>query len=190
MSEKYNIGFLNVPTSVAITIGTFCLSMSVVAQAYDCTDVEFLYTDKIIERPNEIQNSLETFYFNDNQIALKDVALPAFLKIGGEIVNDKRVRSVYDFIINNIGYVKTSVAIFTYAKELNTLSVSMRFPNNVVLTVIKSSDTMDDNDVMVNVYHYKKFIFAGKSDISLLPQYIENVNKKLGKANAIGIISE
>jgi len=181
MSEKYNIVSINVPTSVAITIGTFCLSVSDAAQASDNTGVEFSYISEIIEHSQEIQNSDDKYYLNDNQIVLKDVAEPAFHKIGDEFVNNEDVCSVYDFMINNLGDIKTSVVAFTYAKELNTLSLSMRFPDKVVLTVIKSSDTMDDNDVMVNVYHNRKFIFADKTDISLLPQYVENVNSRIRK---------
>lgn len=90
------------------------------------------------------------------------------------------MRPIARFISDGLGDIKAKRVMMDCDTKSNILNVSYRLQENILLSVSKPLNTIDDSFVMFNLYHERDLLLSECAHISLLAQYIKNVEEKIG----------
>ena len=66
-----------------------------------------------------------------------------------------------------------------YDAGSKVLNVAYRLQGDMLLSVSKPLDTMDDIFVMFNMYHLRELLVSDSASIGLLAEYVVNVEKRM-----------
>ena len=83
------------------------------------------------------------------------------------------------FIIEGIGNVDAERITMDYDASSKVLNVAYRLQGDMLLSVSKPLDTMDDIFVMFNMYHLRELLVSDSASIGLLAEYVVNVEKRM-----------
>ena len=109
------------------------------------------------------------------------MASVAFGKLKTRMPNAEEMEPVADFITEGIGNIEAERVVMDCDNTVKVLNVSYRLPGDILLSVNKPLDTMDDEFVMFNVYHRRDLLVSDTASISLLAQYIRNVERRIAE---------
>ncbi len=95
--------------------------------------------------------------------------------------NAKKLEPVMNFIVEGIGNINIKKVTVDCDLHSEVLNVAYRLPDNVVLSISKPLETMDDDFVAFNLYHNRKLLVTDNANIGLLSHYINEVESNLSK---------
>ena len=88
---------------------------------------------------------------------------------------------VMRFVAKGIGDIQVERVSVDCDATNKVLNVAYRLPDDILLSISKPLETMDDAFVMFNVYHKRQLLLSETASIDLLSQYIHNVEEKVQK---------
>ena len=103
----------------------------------------------------------------------------AFDKLTARMPEAKEAEPVKHFITEGIGNVDAECVTMDYDADSKVLNVAYRLQGDMLLSVNKPLDTMDDEFVMFNMYHLRDLLVSDSSSIGLLAEYVVNVEKRM-----------
>lgn len=103
----------------------------------------------------------------------------AFDKLTARMPEAKEAEPVMHFIIEGIGNVDAERITMDYDAGSKVLNVAYRLQGDMLLSVSKPLDTMDDIFVMFNMYHLRELLLSDSASIGLLAEYVVNVEKRM-----------
>ena len=86
-----------------------------------------------------------------------------------------------NFIVEGIGNINIEKVAVDCDLDSEILNVVYRLPDNVVLSISKPLETIDDDFVAFNLYHNRKLLVTDNANIGLLSHYINEVESNLSK---------
>lgn len=96
------------------------------------------------------------------------------------ISNDMNEKETLEKFISDqfdgIGYLNKSV---DYDEEGKIINVSYRLMGDIIISLTKPYETLDDNFVAFNVYQDKTLLISEIADCKLILTYLHNVNEKV-----------
>ena len=110
-----------------------------------------------------------------------DMAAAAFYNLTARMPEAVELEAVADFITDGIGDIDVERVVMDCDRTSKVLNVAYRLPGDILLSVNKPLDTMDDAYVMFNVYHLRELLVSDTARIDLLAQYVRNVEKKIAE---------
>lgn len=120
-----------------------------------------------------------------NQVMTATTALgmadTAFNQLAARVPEALEMEPVADFITGGIGNIDAARVVMDCDKESRVLNVAYRLPGDILLSVSKPLDTMDDEFVMFNVYHLRDLLVSDTARIDLLAQYVRNVESRIAE---------
>ena len=106
----------------------------------------------------------------------------AFDKLTERMPEAVEMKPVATFITEGIGSIETERVSMDYDMKAKVLNVSYCLPGDLLLSINKPYDTMEDIFVMFSIYHNRRLLVSETVSIDLLAQYIRNVEKKIAEA--------
>lgn len=88
---------------------------------------------------------------------------------------------VMRFVAKGIGDIQVERVSVDCDTTNRVVNVAYRLPDDILLSISKPLETMDDTFVMFNVYHKRQLLLSETASIELLSQYIHNVEEKIQK---------
>ena len=126
-----------------------------------------------------IPNGIEIFA--NRNFSNANMARLSFSELVSHNPGTQKFEPVVDFIIKGIGNIDIEKVVVDCDFDSEILNVVYRLPDNVVLSISKPLDTMDDDLVAFNLYHDRKLLVTDDASIGLLSRYIVEVGSNLGK---------
>lgn len=111
----------------------------------------------------------------------EDMSFAAFENLTVRYPEAVEMAPVAELITRGIGEVNAERIVMDCDMGSKVLNVAYRLPGNILLSINKPLDTMDDDFVMFNVYHFRELLVSDTARIGLLAQYIHNVENKIAK---------
>jgi hypothetical protein len=93
----------------------------------------------------------------------------------------KKLEPVMNFIVEGIGNINIEKVAVDCDLDSEILNVVYRLPDNVVLSISKPLETIDDDFVAFNLYHNRKLLVTDNATIGLLSHYIDEVESNLSE---------
>lgn len=120
-----------------------------------------------------------------NQVMTATTALgmadTAFNQLVARVPEALEMEPVADFITGGIGNIEAERVVMDCDKESKVLNVAYRLSGDILLSVSKPLETMDDEFVMFNVYHLRDLLVSDTARIDLLAQYVRNVESRIAE---------
>lgn len=88
---------------------------------------------------------------------------------------------VMHFVTERVGTINAERVMMDCDMGNKVLNVAYRLPGDILFSINKPLDTMDDELVMFNVYHLRELLVSDMASIDMLGQYIHNVEKKIAE---------
>lgn len=89
------------------------------------------------------------------------------------------METVMRFVTEGIGDIDAERVVMDCDLENKVFNVSYKMNDNMLLSVSKPLETMDDAFVMFNVYHGRDLLLSDSASIELLSEYIHNVEERI-----------
>ncbi len=105
----------------------------------------------------------------------------AFDKLTARMPDAKEAEPVMHFITEGIGSVDAERVTMDYDVGSKVLNVAYRLQGDMLLSVNKPLDTMDDEFVMFNMYHQRELLVSDSASIGLLAEYVVNVERRMAE---------
>ncbi|MBO7636536.1 MAG: hypothetical protein J6S89_08150 [Paludibacteraceae bacterium] len=86
---------------------------------------------------------------------------------------------VMRFVTEGIGNIDAERVVMDCDTENEVLNVSYKLRDNMLLSISKPLETMNDQFVMFNVYHGRDLLVSDSASIELLSEYIHNVENRI-----------
>ena len=93
-------------------------------------------------------------FFMENTFTLSDQMQIAFNDLCKDIPEVKAVEPVFHFVYNNLSEIRAERVSIDCDITSMVLNVAFRLPHDILVSVMKPLETMDDNLVMFNVHVY------------------------------------
>lgn len=135
---------------------------------------ETIIEDFQIDSDSKEQSAQFFFFFDDNNTTVKMLD-EAFLKLKKEIPQAIELDRVYAFVSEGLGDVRAERIAMDCDISNMMLNVSFRLPDGCLLSVNKPKGTENDSLVMFNFYRHRRLLVADMADISLVKEYVHNV---------------
>lgn len=78
--------------------------------------------------------------------------------------------------MDDIDYEKKA---YDYDTDSNVGNVAYRLPNNILVSILKLEETMDNNFIGFNIFYNRELLISDICDIELLHTHIKNIEEKL-----------
>lgn len=109
------------------------------------------------------------------------MSFAAFKNLTARCPKAVEMTPVAEFVTKGIGEVSAERIVMDCDMIRKVLNVVYRLPGNMLLSINKPLDTMDDDFVMFNVYHFRELLVSDTARIGLLAQYVRNIENKIGE---------
>lgn len=109
----------------------------------------------------------------------EDMSSAAFDNLTARYPEAMEMAPVAKLITGGIGEVNVERIVMDCDMSSKVLNVVYRLPGNILMSINKPLDTMDDDFVMFNVYHFRELLVSDTARIGLLAQYVRNVENKI-----------
>lgn len=117
--------------------------------------------------------------FADSHSTLEFNTLQAYDRMVERCPQASELEPVMRFVTDGLGDIKAERVVMDCDMNNKVLNVSYRMHDNMLLSISKPLDTMDDGFVMFNVYHGRELLVSDSASIELLSQYIHNVENRI-----------
>lgn len=77
---------------------------------------------------------------------------------------------------DDIGYVKKAV---DYDEESKLMNIAYRMKSDIILSILKPYESLDDEFVMFNIFYMKELLIAAMMDCKSLREYVLKCEKML-----------
>lgn len=111
--------------------------------------------------------------------SLSNAAFMAYNKLISRVPEAAVLEPVATFITEGIGDITAEHIVMDCDMSDKVLNVAYRLPGDLLLSINKPLDTMDDKFVIFNVYHKRNLLVSEAASIDLLAQYIRNIEKRI-----------
>lgn len=115
----------------------------------------------------------------DSHSAIEIKTILAFDRLVERCPQASELEPVMRFVTDGLGDIKAERVFMDCDMNSKVLNVSYRMHDNMLLSISKPLDTMDDGFVMFNVYHGRKLLLSDCASIELLSEYIHNVENRI-----------
>ena len=88
------------------------------------------------------------------------------------------MENVMRFVTEGIGNIAAERVVMDCDVDNKVFNVSYKLHDDMLLSISKPLDTMDDGFVMFNVYHKRELLLSDSASIELLSEYIHNVEDR------------
>lgn len=86
---------------------------------------------------------------------------------------------VMRFVKEGMGNIAAERVVMDCDTEGQVLNVSYKLHDDILLSISKPLETMDDQFVMFNLYHGRELLVSDSASIELLSEYIHNVENRI-----------
>lgn len=107
------------------------------------------------------------------------MAETAFDKLTARMPEAIEAGPVMHFITEGLDNVDAERVTMDYDVGSKVLNVAYRLYGDMLLSVNKPLDTMDDEFVMFNMFHLRELLVSDSASIELLAEYVVNVEKRM-----------
>lgn len=105
--------------------------------------------------------------------------MQAYNCLVGRCPKATEMENVMRFVTEGIGDIDAERVVMDCDLDSKVFNVSYKLQDDMLLSISKPSDTMDDSFVMFNVYHKKELLLSDSASIELLSEYIHNVEDRI-----------
>lgn len=121
-------------------------------------------------------NGLE--FFIGSTFNLSDQLQNAFDELCNNKPEAMEMKPAFCFISAGIGDIMAEKVSVSCDVDSKIMNVAYRLPGNMLLSVSKPLNTMDDKFVMFNLFHLRDLLISDTAEISFLSTYIHNAEAK------------
>lgn len=170
-------------TGVMITfLFTATLSNATPSEQRYTVERDIVTTEKIATIPakstlNKDVVSIEIFA--DSYSALGFKTTQAYDRLVERCPQATELEPVMRFVTDGIGNIDAERVVMDCDPENKVLNVSYKLHDDMLLSVSKPLETMDDVFVMFNVYHGRDLLLSDSASIELLSEYLHNVEERI-----------
>lgn len=117
--------------------------------------------------------------FADSYSALGFKTTQAYNRLVERCPQATELEPVMRFVTDGIGNIDAERVVMDCDPENKVLNVSYKLHDDMLLSVSKPLETMDDAFVMFNVYHGRDLLLSDSASIELLSEYLHNVEERI-----------
>lgn len=115
----------------------------------------------------------------DSHSAIEFKTIQAYDRMVERCPQATELEPVMHFVTEGLGNIYAERVIMDCDENNKVLNVSYKMHDNMLLSISKPLDTMDDAFVMFNVYHGRELLLSDSASIELLSEYIHNVENRI-----------
>lgn len=125
-----------------------------------------------------VYNTHDVEYFLGSTFSVCDMLDDAFNSLKERQPLAAEIEETYCLIRDGIGEIFAERVSVNYDATSKVVNVAYRLPGDILLSVSKPFNTMDDDYVMFNLFHLRKLLISDTADINLLSHYIHRAEQK------------
>lgn len=130
-------------------------------------------------KSTQTKNSIPVEILADSYSALGFKTMQAYDRLVERCPRATEMEPVMRFVTEGIGDVDAERVVMDCDLENKVLNVSYKLHDDMLLSVSKPLETMDDAFVMFNVYHGRDLLLSDSASIELLSEYIHDVEERI-----------
>ena len=88
---------------------------------------------------------------------------------------------VMHFVTDGVGNINAERVSMDCDTESMVLNVAYRMPGDILMSISKPLDTLDDRLVMFNVYHRRDLLVSDRASIEMLANYIRAIESRISE---------
>lgn len=111
---------------------------------------------------------------------LSAITIAAFNDLVDREPEASEMYPVLEFIMSGLEKVNVERASVDYNMSTHVLNVAYRMPGNILLSISKPQETIEDSLVIFNLYHKRELLVSDIVDIEILSQYLHKVESRIG----------
>lgn len=123
------------------------------------------------------ENSCVSLFCN-NTYNVTDMLDEAFDNLVARVPSASDANETFCLIRKGLGNILAEKVSVRYDVTSKVLNVAFRLPDDMLLSVMKPLETMDDSYVMFNLYHLRELLISDTAEVNFLSQYIRNAEQK------------